>query len=183
MNHEKKQKCLQEITRKLVFCTVGILFIMMAGIFIYSHMSSHNDIAMIVFNLGLLGGFVSIQQRLPKIDETELKNLSDSWFSITLIPINGGVFALVLMLLFISGIIKGDLFPHYSDSYDWSFVDEPRCYYAWVLSMRPESSIDVAKLLFWSFVAGFSERFVPQIIRKVSKGKSNYKINKKDKKK
>jgi hypothetical protein len=30
----------------------------------------------------------------------------------------------------------------------------------------PASGQDLAKLLFWSFVAGFSERFVPQILDK-----------------
>ena len=34
----------------------------------------------------------------------------------------------------------------------------------------PSTGPDLAKLLFWSFVAGFSERFVPQIITKVAAG-------------
>lgn len=32
----------------------------------------------------------------------------------------------------------------------------------------PSSGPDLAKLLFWSFVAGFSERFVPQLISNVT---------------
>jgi hypothetical protein len=32
----------------------------------------------------------------------------------------------------------------------------------------PSQGADLAKLVFWSFVAGFSERFVPQIIQGVS---------------
>jgi hypothetical protein len=28
----------------------------------------------------------------------------------------------------------------------------------------PQTGVDFAKLVFWCFVAGFSERFVPQII-------------------
>ena len=34
----------------------------------------------------------------------------------------------------------------------------------------PKSGPNVAKLIFWSFVAGFSERFVPQIIKKTVEG-------------
>lgn len=32
----------------------------------------------------------------------------------------------------------------------------------------PKDGPNIAKLIFWSFVAGFSERFVPQIIRKTA---------------
>lgn len=35
----------------------------------------------------------------------------------------------------------------------------------WLNTTFPKSGPDIAKLLFWSFVAGFSERLVPQIIR------------------
>jgi len=63
-----------------------------------------------VFIAGLIGGFVSIQQRLPKTDIIELRELSQSWPSLLLIPVNGGIFAIVLHVLFISGIIKGSLF-------------------------------------------------------------------------
>ena len=33
-------------------------------------------------------------------------------------------------------------------------------------STYPSTGVDFAKLVFWSFVAGFSERLVPQIISK-----------------
>jgi hypothetical protein len=36
-------------------------------------------------------------------------------------------------------------------------------------------SLDFAKLLFWCFVAGFSERFVPQIINKTLNGTADRK--------
>ena len=32
----------------------------------------------------------------------------------------------------------------------------------------PSQGSEIAKLIYWSFVAGFSERFVPQIIQTVS---------------
>jgi hypothetical protein len=35
-------------------------------------------------------------------------------------------------------------------------------------STYPTAGADFAKLIFWSFIAGFSERFVPQIISKAS---------------
>ena len=82
--------------------------------------------------------------------------------SITLIPINGGIFALVLMIMFVGKIIQGTLFPTYPDLK----VEDLITFKKWITSAYPVSGANVAKLLFWSFVAGFSERFVPQIIRK-----------------
>jgi hypothetical protein len=115
----------------------------------------------------LVGGFVSVQQRLPTIGLEELGELSRSWLSILLIPINGGVFAIVLMLMFLSGILEGSLFPKYLHAP----IDHTRLvesFQTWLSATFPESGTDIAKLLFWSFVAGFSERFVPQIIRKAA---------------
>jgi hypothetical protein len=42
------------------------------------------------FGCGLLGGFVSIQQRLKRLTDEELELLSSSWFQIVLIPIYWG---------------------------------------------------------------------------------------------
>ena len=39
----------------------------------------------------------------------------------------------------------------------------------------PKSGPDLAKLLFWCFVAGFSERFVPQIIGGAQSGQDGEK--------
>ncbi|MBD3894653.1 hypothetical protein IEI94_02130 [Halomonas sp. ML-15] len=117
---------------------------------------------------GIIGGFVSIQQRLNNVTDEELELLDASVFQILLVPIFGGVFALVLYLVFLSGIVSGDLFP------DFSFPEERSWQTGNQYMMRifqetyPSSGPDLAKLLFWSFVAGFSERFVPQLINNVT---------------
>jgi hypothetical protein len=116
-----------------------------------------------------MGGFVSIQQRLPTIGLSELGELFNSWLTILLIPINGGIFAfvLMLMLMFISGILEGALFPKYAHPP----IDQEHLvarFAQWLTATFPKTGPDIAKLLFWSFVAGFSERLVPQIIRKTT---------------
>jgi hypothetical protein len=120
-----------------------------------------------VFMLGLVGGFVSIQQRLPSIELDELKLLSESWHSILMIPVNGGIFAVVLMVIFLSGLIQGELFPNfYHVEFDLSSSAALKeSIHNWFQYTLPDSSLSMGKLFFWSFVAGFSERFVPQIIR------------------
>ena len=39
-----------------------------------------------------------------------------------------------------------------------------------LIKTYPSTGSDLAKFLFWSFVAGFSECFFPQIINKVAAG-------------
>lgn len=173
----ERQERLQNVTKKLViftFVIVSFIAIMLYNPFgIVTTIGSwfgakttpdetkHSFLVLLVFIAGLLGGFVSIQQRLPNIELEELKVLSNSWFSIALIPINGGIFALALMLMFIGNIIDGSLFPQYAQKEIGGTED----FLKWLTEGYPKTNVDIAKLLVWSFVAGFSERFVPQIIR------------------
>ena len=120
------------------------------------------------FLCGIIGGFVSIQQRIKTVTDEELTLLTQSWFPILLIPVFGGVFALVLYCLFLSGIISGNLFPaFYFPEPPNSGPDTPFMIDVFTKTY-PLTGQDLAKFLFWSFIAGFSERFVPQIITNVA---------------
>lgn len=168
MDEAERQKYLQIVTRKLVGLTAGCMVILLIIFYVINLGELERTyLVAYVFLTGLIGGFVSMQQRLPAIGLNELRQLSDSWLSILLIPINGGIFAIVLMLMFLSGIIEGAMFPGYSHS-AIDRQDLVASFVQWLTTTFPESGPDIAKLLFWSFVAGFSERFVPQIIRKTA---------------
>jgi hypothetical protein len=70
----------------------------------------------IVIAMGMIGGYVSLQRRIQAVPSTgdpivSLAELSNSRFSIFLAPISGAVFASVLYLIFIGGLVKGPLFP------------------------------------------------------------------------
>jgi len=125
-------------------------------------------VSWVAFGCGLLGGFVSIQQRLKLLGDEELESLAKSWFQILLIPIYGGIFSLVLYVAFLSEIVTGTLFPHFSIPAFTAPMPTRDDMIAFLDATFPSSGQDVAKLLFWSFVAGFSERFVPQILEKTS---------------
>lgn len=161
----ERQAYMQSLTKRLVIFTMATLFFLGVSLYFFIDTAVKQDksfLVIMVFMCGLLGGFVSIQQRLPKITLDEMKVLSSSWVSITLIPINGGIFALILMLMFVGQIVQGDMFPHYPDP---PVADAPG-FMNWIQHSYPSSGREIAKLLFWSFVSGFSERFVPQIIRR-----------------
>lgn len=170
MSVTERQIHLQKITKRLVLFTSILLFIPLIGLYCYIDRAAEAQksyLVLLVFFFGLIGGFVSMQQRLPKTPLNELKQLSSSWVSITLVPINGGIFAIVLMLMFAGKIIQGQLFPIYPDA-DTFPITSVETLYKWIKNAYPATGVDTAKLLFWSFVAGFSERFVPQIIQRTT---------------
>jgi hypothetical protein len=164
------------ITRRLIIMT-GIALLFVVCVFGMTFFFGERFmVSWACFGCGLVGGFVSIQQRLKKVGNEELELLSRSWFQILLIPVYGGVFALVLYIGFLGGVVEGPLFPSFSIP---AFTeplptrDDIQKFFA---STYPSSGSDVAKLLFWSFVAGFSERFVPQILDRTQQGRSNQNV-------
>ena len=160
------------ITRRLILMTVSAL-IVLAGIFaITLFFRQRFMVSWACFATGLIGGFVSIQQRIKQVSDEELELLSRSWFQVLLIPVYGGIFALVLYLAFLSHIVQGPLFPAFSLPV---FGDPPSTedMKNLFISTYPATATDFAKLIFWSFVAGFSERFVPQIIGNAQKNNAD----------
>ncbi|MCZ6647123.1 MAG: hypothetical protein O7B79_12890, partial [SAR324 cluster bacterium] len=87
-----------------------------------------------------------------------------------LIPIYAGIFALVLYVLFLSGILQGSLFPHFSIP-PFGESPTPAEIINFLRSTYPSTGEDLAKLLFWTFVAGFSER-CPGMTPQARSGKS-----------
>ncbi|HEX6376824.1 MAG TPA: hypothetical protein VFZ91_14025 [Allosphingosinicella sp.] len=61
----------------------------------------------------------------------------------------GAVFAILLLLILMGGLVQGSLFPQFGGA---GWFD---------LLFRPS---DWARLMVWSFIAGFSERFVPDLL-------------------
>lgn len=94
--------------------------------------------------LGALGATVSFISR-HDLNERQFKRQQ------TLIgtQLLGAVFASVLLFTFIGGLVQGSLFPSIQVG---SWTD---------LNLRVP---DWSKLLVWSFIAGFSERFVPDLL-------------------
>ena len=156
-----------KVTRRLIIMTV-VALLCVAGFFGVAMLNKDSFlVSWVCFGCGLIGGFVSIQQRLRRVGDAELELLSRSWFQIVLIPVYGGVFALVLYVGFLSQIVTGALFPLFAIP---PFHKPPTAEDVQVFfnTTYPVSGADLAKLLFWCFVAGFSERFIPQIIGKAS---------------
>ncbi len=155
------------VSKRLIILTGLFLLVTTISFGLTLFLTNRFMVSWFCFFCGIIGGFVSIEQRLKKLGSDELDFLSKSWWSILVIPLFGGVFSLVLYLLFLSGLLEGSLFPSFHVP---AFADPPvdenlKSFFA---KTYPRSPADFAKLAFWSFVAGFSERFVPRIVKKLS---------------
>jgi hypothetical protein len=109
---------------------------------------------------GEVGGFISVQQRLqsavgvdPLFKELQL---SAGWFSVVIVaPLTGVVFALVLYLMFVGQLLQGGLFPDLMQGVVANQLTS-LTFKNWGL------------LLVWGFIAGFAERFVPDVLTRLA---------------
>jgi len=112
--------------------------------------------------MGALGGFVSMLQRLQSLPSGGQRNENliemvygrDSILSQSLL--SGASFSLVLLFIFLGGLLRGGLFPDYPDQDGATFMH--------LLRTVSLDGTQFAKLLVWSFIAGFAERFVPDFL-------------------
>jgi hypothetical protein len=120
----------------------------------------------VVLFVGAMGGLVSIQQRFQSVSDegdpiNSVSELARGWFNIFLSAISGAIFAAVLFLAVGAGLLAGDLFPHITSP----DLQGKQAKFIWFLqNTEPDKGIDYAKLLIWSFIAGFAERFVPDAL-------------------
>jgi len=115
-------------------------------------------VPMMVLLVGALGGFVGLQKRLGQMSDDDLTLLSKSWVYTFLSPLIAGILALLTYVLFISGLMTGDLFPKFVAEKDVAANGIQ------VLFDIQGQAADYAKLIFWCFLSGYSERFATDIL-------------------
>lgn len=113
--------------------------------------------------IGSAGGTANAYRRLQRLQATERALREDVSRTLAVLqvyasPVTGAVFAAVLYVLFLAGLLQGELFPTFDCSGD-AFTD-----FADFANCGPSTNADVAMALVWAFVAGFGEKLVPNVL-------------------
>lgn len=128
--------------------------------------------SILVLFAGYAGGVLSVQQRLQSVTNGLLLNRAletpSSKLSLYVVPLQGAVFAVLLYLLFIGHLIQGDLFPKIIADPTGDYCGKTENVVVQLLNCTaPAGPFEFAKLLAWSFIAGFAERLVPDTISRL----------------
>jgi hypothetical protein len=153
-----KIELVKEVTRRLLISLSCL--IVLAIVILAAFMLSRKSVSIwgVVMVFGICGGFVSVQRRLKSFGDDDLELLATSWPYVFLSPVTGGALAVILYLLFAGRMLAGDMFPQFVAG-ETTAKDFSR-----ILECTANKYYDYAKLMFWAFVAGFSESFVTDII-------------------
>jgi hypothetical protein len=145
---------IRTVSNRLLIALGGLLVLVIPGAMI-------GATPLMTLMVGAIGGFVGLQRRLKQLSDDDLALLADSWVYIILSPMVGGILAVLIYILFISGLLAGNLFPKFvadTNAASTQGLD--------ALFLIHGEAADYAKLIFWCFLAGFSERFAIDIISK-----------------
>jgi len=120
-----------------------------------------------VIIFGALGAFVSVMQRLQSTarEGSLVYPLSNpGLISVKLVPLIGGVAAFIFFVMLAAEVVQGELFPKiiWPEYQKWLTLGNL------IGESYASTKVDFAKLMIWSFLAGFSERLVPDILTRLS---------------
>ena len=169
-----KRRILAAYKNLLSFQFLGtvVLALVLSTWLLIAHIANVNDVPILplVVLMGVLGAFFSALTRLYKVDEAgaalitpTVGSLSDKYlFMYSFVPpMIGAIAAAVLYLLFISKLVEGTLFPTLAckPGKDCSTMQGLMHFYF------PAEAADYGKTMVWAFIAGYSERLVPNLLQ------------------
>jgi hypothetical protein len=130
-----------------------------------------------VMAAGAGGAFVSSLRRLygfedifPRRNYARLFRRLDFYvIAYSLVPVLVGIIgAVMIYLIFAGGLLKSDLFPEFICTAPDKGCDD---FHGFVSNWMPKDAAANAKAIVWGFIAGFSERFVPNILNRLATDK------------
>jgi hypothetical protein len=155
----------------IVLGGIGLILVVIAIILLgkWTMLASAPATLLLVLFAGAMGGLLSMQQRYQSVlrEGDPIDNISEltlGWSKVYLPAISGAIFAALLYMLIIGGLLQGDLFPKVADFTKNSDNGTGVGLMDLLEHGRPASTSNYAKLIIWSFLAGFAERFVPDTL-------------------
>ena len=155
----EKVRLIRTISNRLVIALTILVCLVIPGTF-FSIYHGGFPSALAVFIVGLIGGFVGLQRRLKGMSDDDLTLLANSWVYVCLSPLVGGILAVIIYIFFVSGMLQGDFFPKFVPD----DPDEKQKGLAMLFAVHGRTAEDYSKMVLWGFIAGFSERFVTDIL-------------------
>lgn len=157
--------------------TIGLGFLILM---IYFDQTGKGGVTIMVpvIVAGAGGGFVSSLRRLysfqdvfPRRGYVQLfRKMNFYVIAYSLVPaVVGMIGAVIVYLLFAADLLKGDLFPEFNCFPGETCAD----FHGFVSHWSPDGPAASAKAIVWGFIAGFSERFVPDILNRLGSENSN----------
>jgi hypothetical protein len=154
-----RQQSLNHIWKRLL-----IIFLVLGAVAIgLATFGGNARVPALVFLFGNVGAYVSIHRSLGILTDDEISGLADSWLGLIVPSFVGGILAFIIYLLFLSNIISGELFPFFEPDSGAATKES----FDMIWSQHAKGVPDYAKLLFWSFVAGFNQKYAVDIIESI----------------
>jgi hypothetical protein len=151
---------LRTVSNRLVWSLAALVAIGIPGALFADMNGKSVPTPVAVLFVGFVGGFVGLQRRLRTLPAEDLTLLANSWVCIALSPIAGAILGELIYLLFISRLLSGNMFPAFVPDNPSETIPGLKA----IFEVHCPSAADYAKVLFWSFVAGFSEKFATSVI-------------------
>lgn len=162
--------------KKIVLFRLGvillsIIFLCAALVVCFYLISQQMGSMIFAVVMGSMGACVSFFLRFPKLTKVELDFMANSWWSVIVPVMIGLVMGAIIYIVFFAGILTGDggkglftsnLFPLFSSP---EVPDGQPLSIKIAMEIRPVSVQDFGKLLVWCFLAGYSERLIPNILK------------------
>jgi len=185
MNQEVSDHISRRVTSVILIGVVIIIFVGLVKIIGVMEETTPPATLFLVMFVGAMGGLLSMQQRYQSVSREgdpihNISELMQNWSRLFLPAISGAIFAVLLYMLVIAGLLEGELFPKFLP--EVTKQPEPANQLVGTALSdllqqgRPASRRDYAKLIIWSFIAGFAERYIPDTLsRFISRKEANIK--------
>jgi hypothetical protein len=172
---ELKAKLLAAYKRMLAYQFYGA--VALVGVLAFGLLASYAiakwepPLLILVTLSGMLGAFFSALTRLYNVDQLSIALISPTVSELegryllmySLVPpMIGAIASVVLYVAFLGGIVGGGIFPEMVCK---SKAGECSSLISVLNDYGPEGPQDYGKTLIWAFVAGFSERLVPDLLQ------------------
>ena len=162
--------------KKVVLFRLGITLLSLIGasivlVIVFYVASQQMGTMIFALFIGGVGSCVSFFLRFPKLGDSELEFIVSSWWALIVPVLIGFVMGGFIYIIFFAGILTGDggkglftsnLFPLFTSP---PLAEGEVLSLKQALEIRPVSVQDFGKLLVWCFLAGYSERLVPNILK------------------